>query len=105
MEKGYEKPEEKAFYQKNSQYILREIADEIVLVPTGEAAAEFNGLVTFNKTSAFLWNYLQEKRTFEEIVFTFAREYQISPEQSETDVKDFLRAASEHKLVLESREE
>lgn len=61
MEKGYEKPEEKAFYQKNSQYILREIADEIVLVPTGEAAAEFNGLVTFNKTSAFLWNYLQEK--------------------------------------------
>lgn len=98
-------PDAGVFYQRNSQYILREIADEIVLVPTGEAAAEFNGLVNFNKTSAFLWSYLQKRRTAGDVVFAFAREYGLSPEQSEADVKDFLKITIEHGLVMESREE
>ena len=42
-------------YCTNEDYILREIAGETILVPTGASADHFNGMLTLNETSRFLW--------------------------------------------------
>lgn len=39
----------------NPDYILRNIAGEQVVVPTGQAGQKFNGLITLNSTAVFLW--------------------------------------------------
>ena len=37
------------------EFILREIAGECVLVPTGATTQEFNGLITMSDTARFIW--------------------------------------------------
>ena len=44
----------------SENYILREIMGEYIVVPTGEEAMKFQGLVTLNETGAFLWKELQK---------------------------------------------
>ena len=36
-------------------YMLRKVADCYVVVPIGEAVAEFNGMINLNEVGAFLW--------------------------------------------------
>lgn len=95
-----EKYEESMLYYANPQYLLREIAGDFILVPVGQAAVDFNGLAAMNQTSVWLWHYLQSEKTAEDIIRAFADEYDLSPEQSEEDVNDFLKLALEHGLIL-----
>ena len=46
-------------------FILREIAGDYVIVPTGKTALEFNGLITVNELGAFIWEKLQQETTEE----------------------------------------
>lgn len=91
-------------YFINPNYLLREIANEYILVPVGQAAVDFNGLATLNATSAWLWKYLQKKATLQDIIMAFAHEYEISVDQSTEDVTDFLKQALEHHLVIKDAE-
>ena len=43
--------------------ILREVAGEHILVPTGEAAIQFQGVITLNDSGLLIWNRLQEDCT------------------------------------------
>ena len=38
------------------EFILREIAGECVLVPTGATSQEFNGMITISDTAKFIWS-------------------------------------------------
>ena len=44
----------------NKEFVLREIAGDYILVPVGDTALEFNGLITLNEVGAFLWGKLQQ---------------------------------------------
>ena len=46
-------------YRRNPEFILREIAGESILVPTGQAALAFNGLASLNASGVFLWGLLE----------------------------------------------
>lgn len=84
----------------NSEFIYREIADESVLIPTGNAAKEFNGLASLNKTGAFLWKLLEQKRTLLELIWLFAEEYELTERECADDVAEFLAQASTKNLVI-----
>ena len=49
-----------------SDFVMREIAGEKIVVPTGDAA-QMNALITLNGVAAFIWECLQEDRTAEEV--------------------------------------
>ncbi len=87
-------------FRRNPDYIVREIVGENVLVPTGNASKEFQGMGTMNATGAFLWNLLEQERSLEELSRLFAGEYGLTEEQSLQDVAEFLEAAQAHKAVL-----
>ena len=53
---------EEKHYCANEDYIVREIAGETILVPTGASAEHFNGMLTLNETSRFLWERWQPRR-------------------------------------------
>ena len=44
------------------EFILRDIAGEYVLVPTGETTQEFNGFITITDTAKFIWENIEIKR-------------------------------------------
>lgn len=71
-------------------YIMRNVAGNYIVVPVGEKAVDFNGLITTNETGAFIWNLLAEGTTQESIVNEMLKEYEVESSVAETDVQNFI---------------
>ena len=50
-------------FKANSDFLLREVAGEAVLVPIGEAGVFENSVISLNETCSFLWKFFQEPRS------------------------------------------
>ena len=73
--------------KRNTDFMLRDIAGEVILVPTGAATQQFNGMITLNEVAAFIWKNLDE--------------FEVDEETARTDVEGFVGALYEHGLVLD----
>ena len=72
------------------EYIKRNIAGEIVLVPAGQTAEDFNGMITLTESGDFIWEHLEEARDFNHLVELILEEYDIDKETSAQDASAFL---------------
>lgn len=72
------------------EFILREIAGECILVPTGETTQEFNGLITLSDTARFIWENIERADSFEELVKMMLEEYEIDEETAKSDAYNFI---------------
>ena len=70
--------------------IVREIAGEYILVPTGSAALKIHGMINLSDSGYLLWNKLQSDCTEEELVDAILEEYEIDRETATEDTKTFL---------------
>ncbi len=57
--------EKKSIMKIDRSFVLREIAGEYIIIPTGKTALEFNGLITVNEIGMELWKMLQNDVTFD----------------------------------------
>ena len=74
----------------DKEFILREIAGEYVIIPTGKTVLSFNGLISVNEVGAFLWNMLQKDVTLDELVTGVLEEYDVDEETAREDIQAFL---------------
>ena len=89
----------------SQNFILREIAGEYVIVPTGEAAYEFQGLITVNETGAFLWEKLQkDEQTEESLVKVLCEEYETDQTRAEKDVAEFIQRLRQQNILANDEE-
>ena len=72
------------------EYIKRNIAGEIVLVPAGQTAEDFNGMITLTESGDFIWEHLEEARDFNHLVELILEEYDIDKETASQDASAFL---------------
>lgn len=72
------------------EYIKRNIAGEIVLVPAGQTAEDFNGMITLTESGDFIWEHLEEARDFNHLVELILEEYDIDKETAAQDASAFL---------------
>lgn len=72
------------------EFILREIAGDYVIVPVGEAAVQFNGMISVNETGAVLWKCLQKETDTDGMVQALTEEYDVSEETARRDVDEFV---------------
>lgn len=73
------------------QFTVRQIMDEYVVIPMGEAALKFSGLMNTNDVGAFLWDMLQIERTREELVQALLAEFDVDEATAEQDVAAFIQ--------------
>ena len=85
--------------KRNTDFMLRDIAGEVILVPTGAATQQFNGMITLNEVAAFIWKNLDESKSKEELVDKIMDEFE--EETARTDVEGFVGVLYEHGLVLD----
>ena len=83
------------------EYITRTIAGETVVVPTGDAAVRLNGMITLNETGAFIWNFLQEEHTKEELLAAVLEEFEVDEVCARADMEGFVTALLEHGMLEE----
>ena len=75
----------------SSNYVIREIAGDYIIVPIGQAVFDFQGLITVNEIGAFIWKLLQENDlTLNEIETAIKDEYEVESSIVKKDVIDFL---------------
>ena len=73
----------------NKDFMLRKIADEYIIVPTGKASQIFNGMITVNDVAAFIWENVDECETTENIVSKVLSEFDIDEDTARQDVEGF----------------
>ena len=76
--------------QIKKEFVLREIAGEYIIIPTGSTALEFNGLITVNEVGVLLWNLLQKDVTLEDLVEGVIAEYDVEEAVAKEDILEFL---------------
>ena len=72
------------------EFVLREIAGDYIIIPTGKTVLEFNGLVIVNEVGVSLWKMLQQEVSFEELVAGILEEYDVEEDVAREDIREFL---------------
>ena len=76
--------------KKTKEYIKRRIDDEIVLVPSGSTAEEFNGMITISESGEFIWDHIEECNSLGELIELMLQEYEIDRETATNDTIAFV---------------
>ena len=72
------------------EFILREIAGECILVPTGKTSQEFNGMIKLSDTARIIWENIEKTVSFQELVDLMLEEYEIDEETAKRDAYNFI---------------
>lgn len=80
-------------------FILREVADNYIVVAVGEAVKSFNGVINLNETGAFLWKQLENGTDKETLIDALLAEYEVDREVAEKDVDAFIAKLTEAELL------
>lgn len=80
-------------------FLLREVAGNTVVVPIGDEAVEFNGVITINETGKFIWELMQDGIEKEDILAKYIKEYNISEEEAKEDIKTFIQILLDNNIA------
>lgn len=76
-------------------FILRNIADEWVVVPIGERALRMQGALILNDVASFLWKQLSSSVSYEAVLDALLSQYDIDPITAQEDLNAFLQKIRE----------
>jgi len=67
-------------------FVLRQVAEQYVVIATGEASKDFHGMVKLNQVGADIWQGLIDGKTQDEIVTDIAGKYDADKAKVAADV-------------------
>ena len=70
--------------KRTKEFIKRNIAGEIVLVPSGQTAREFT------ETGEFIWEHIEEAESFNHLVLLILEEYEVDKDTASQDAAGFI---------------
>ncbi len=82
-------------------YMLRCVAGQNIVVPIGEAAQKFNGMITLNESGAFLWKAMSDDISRDGLVTKLLEEYDVDEKLAGAGVDSFLHKIRGAKLIDE----
>ena len=87
----------------SNEYIIRDIAGEYIIVPVGQVALDFQGLITVNEIGVYIWELLQKKEiTFDNLLAAILNEYDVSQTVAKQDLIYFLNQLIKRKILLDN---
>lgn len=91
-------------------FMVREIADEIMLVPLDTTGVytgsnkmplpEFNGIIQLNDIALYLWNLIQSPKSMNELIESIKSEFDTQGNDLESDIRDFLEIGIKNQIVF-----
>jgi len=76
-------------------YVLRQILDEVILVPVSPEARQKNRLLVLNPSAAFFYQNLRDGKAQAEIQRLAAEEFSVDSSTLESDFAEFLKEMEE----------
>ena len=93
--------QEKKKYRINPDFILREIAGEYTIIPTGGDNVFSNAVMAPNGTAVFLWEAFQQPSTIQDVVVEAMQKYDATEEQIYNSISNFVKQSLEFKVLEE----
>ena len=93
--------QEKKKYRINPDFILREIAGEYTIIPTGGDNVFSNVVMAPNETAIFLWEAFQQPSTIQDVVVEAMQKYDATEEQIYNSISNFVKQSLEFKVLEE----
>jgi len=84
---------------RNREVVSRQIEGELIIVPIRHGVGDLNSLYTLNQVGTVLWDFMREEHTVPEMLNRVCAEFEVTPEQAQNDIRDFLDSLLEEKLV------
>lgn len=81
------------------EFILREIVGETVLIPAGETATKFNGLISVNELGRFIWENIEKAKDEDELLEFILDEYEVEREVAKADLDEFLQVLKDAEII------
>lgn len=82
-------------------FIKRQVGERVVVVPIGEAAKNFHGMINLNETGGELWDLLKENTDEDKLLESMLEIYEIEPEQAQKSMEAFLKKLRETGVLEE----
>jgi hypothetical protein len=89
-------------FAKEPSIVSRQIGDEFILVPIRQRAGEVESIYTLNEVAARVWELLDGHRPLAGICDTIVAEFEVEPEEAETDVVEFVAQLAHAGAVREA---
>ncbi len=92
-------------YKKQPGIVKRKIADEVILVPVGNMGNADNSIETqqkifsLNGVGEYVYDCIDGVKTIEQILADVFDNFEVSLEQAQTDVVDFIESLAEHNII------
>ena len=88
-----------AKYTANTDYVLREIVGEYMLIPTGKLSMTKNGVVTISESAAYLWEKMDEGKTVSQLCDLLLEEYEVDRETALSDVNEMVDSMCQMEII------
>ena len=75
--------------------------DQTIVIPIGDGADDYHGVIKMNETAAAIFDQLVKDTTEEAIVEFMEKEYNVTKEALNADVKRYVQAFREKGLLVE----
>ncbi|MCE2617333.1 PqqD family protein [Phocaeicola oris] len=93
--------ENEVVYRINPDLVERRIGNEWILVPTGAFAQYFNGMITQNDISHFLWSQFRQPTAVGKVIEIAKREYEGSQSIMELQIRQLVESYRKAGLLIE----
>jgi hypothetical protein len=91
------------FLHKDPAIVSRKIAGETILVPVRQAAGDMSSIYTLNDTAARAWELMDGAHSLVAIRDQIVLEYEVSPQEMETDLLELVSQLQEIGLIIEPK--
>lgn len=71
-------------------FVVRKVGEAFMVVPVGPRMKDYKGVITINKTGAFIFELMKEEKPFNVLVKAVMDEYEIEEETAKTAVTAFI---------------
>ncbi len=85
----------------NESYVVKNLADEIVLVHQDEYNVDCSKIITLNEVALFIINKIKEGFSDTQIIEALLKEYDVDEETATNDVETFINKLIELGIVNE----
>lgn len=72
------------------EFVLRQIADDILAIPVGATALSLKGMIILNPVSKVIWSCLEQETDPDAICKAVTECFEVSAQEAQQDIAEFL---------------
>ena len=84
---------------RDGEFVTRQIAGETLVIPVAGQVGDLDAIYTLNEVASTIWEAIDGPTAVSQIVVTLGREYDVTPDEAQTDVLEFLDTLAAKGLI------